>query len=43
MSDNKYNKDSFRGVFRKIEIKAGLDLENRDLTPHTSDTVPRPT
>lgn len=33
---NRYNKDSFRrDVFRKIAEEAGLDLENRDLTPYS--------
>lgn len=33
---NRYNKDSFRrDVFRKIACEAGLDLENRDLTPYS--------
>jgi integrase len=32
---NRYDKDSFRSVFRKIAEKAGLDLENRDLTPYS--------
>jgi len=33
---NRYNKDSFRqSVFRKIALEAGLDLENRDLTPYS--------
>jgi len=33
---NRYNKDSFRrSVFRKIAEEAGLDLENRDLTPYS--------
>ena len=32
---NRYDKDSFRDVFRKIAEKAGLDLENRDLTPYS--------
>jgi integrase len=33
---NRYNKDSFRrDVFRKIAQEAGLDLENRDLTPYS--------
>lgn len=33
---NRYNKDSFRrSVFRKIAAEAGLDLENRDLSPYS--------
>lgn len=33
---NRYNKDSFRrDVFRKIAGEAGLDLENRELTPYS--------
>ncbi|WP_259535293.1 site-specific integrase [Halalkaliarchaeum sp. AArc-CO] len=32
---NRYNKDSFRTVFRNIAQEAGLDLENRDLTPYS--------
>ena len=33
---NRYNKDSFRrDVFRPIAEEAGLDLENRDLTPYS--------
>lgn len=32
---NPYNKDSFRTVFRKLASEAGLDLENRDLTPYS--------
>lgn len=33
---NRYNKDSYReNVFRKIARKAGLDLDNRDLTPYS--------
>lgn len=33
---NRYGKDSFRrSVFRKIATEAGLDLENRDLTPYS--------
>lgn len=33
---NRYNKDTFRrSVFRKIAKEAGLDLENRDLTPYS--------
>lgn len=32
---NRYNKDSFRTVFRTIAKEAGLDLENRDLTPYS--------
>jgi len=32
---NRYDKDSFRTVFRKIAGEAGLDLENRDLTPYS--------
>jgi integrase len=33
---NRYDKDSFRrDVFRKIAKEAGLDLENRDLTPYS--------
>lgn len=33
---NRYNKDSFRrDVFRKIAKEAGLDLQNRDLTPYS--------
>ncbi|PSQ44595.1 hypothetical protein BRD17_03925 [Halobacteriales archaeon SW_7_68_16] len=35
MYGNRYNKDSFRDVFRKIASEAGLDLENRDLTPYS--------
>ena len=32
---NRYDKDSFRTVFRNIASEAGLDLENRDLTPYS--------
>ena len=32
---NRYNKDSFRTVFRNIAEEAGFDLENRDLTPYS--------
>lgn len=32
---NRYNKDSFRTVFRNVATEAGLDLENRDLTPYS--------
>lgn len=32
---NRYDKDSFRTVFRNIATEAGLDLENRDLTPYS--------
>lgn len=32
---NRYDKDSFRTVFRKIASEADLDLENRDLTPYS--------
>ena len=33
---NRYDKDSFRrSVFRKIAAEAGLNLENRDLTPYS--------
>ena len=33
---NRYNKDSFRrSVFHKIAREAGLDLDNRDLTPYS--------
>lgn len=32
---NRYNKDSFRRIFREIAIEAGLDLENRELTPYS--------
>jgi len=32
---NRYNKDSFRTVFRNVAEEAGLDLENRDLTPYS--------
>jgi integrase len=35
MYGNRYNKDSFRDVFRKVAGEAGLDLENRDLTPYS--------
>lgn len=35
MYGNRYNKDSFRDVFRKIAREANLDLENRDLTPYS--------
>jgi integrase len=35
MYGNRYDKDSFRDVFRKIATEAGLDLENRDLTPYS--------
>lgn len=35
MYGNRYNKDSFRDVFRKIAKEANLDLENRDLTPYS--------
>jgi len=32
---NRYDKDSFRTVFRAVAKEAGLDLENRDLTPYS--------
>jgi integrase len=32
---NRYNKDSFRDVFRKIAKEANLDVEDRDLTPYS--------
>lgn len=32
---NRYNKDSFRTVFRAIAVEAGLDLENRDISPYS--------
>jgi integrase len=32
---NRYNKDSFRKVFRSVAKEAGLDLENRDLSPYS--------
>lgn len=32
---NRYDKDSFRDVFRRIAQEANLDLENRDLTPYS--------
>ena len=33
---NRYNRNSFRrSVFHKIAAEAGLDLENRDLTPYS--------
>lgn len=33
---NRYNKDTFRrDVFRKIAREAGLDIDNRDLTPYS--------
>ena len=32
---NRYNKDSFRDVFRRIAREANLDLENRDLSPYS--------
>ncbi|WP_436935750.1 tyrosine-type recombinase/integrase [Halovenus marina] len=35
MYGNRYDKDSFRDVFRKIAREANLDLENRDLTPYS--------
>jgi len=35
MYGNRYDKDSFRDVFRKIASEAGLDLENRNLTPYS--------
>ena len=35
MFGNPYNKDSFRTVFRNVATEAGLDLENRDLTPYS--------
>ncbi len=35
MYGNRYNKDSFRDVFRKIATEAGLDLDNRDLTSYS--------
>ena len=35
MYGNRYNKDSFRDVFRKVAKEANLDLENRDLTPYS--------
>lgn len=35
MFGNTYDKDSFRDVFRKIATEAGLDLENRDLSPYS--------
>jgi len=35
MYGNRYDKDSFRDVFRKVAEEAELDLENRDLTPYS--------
>jgi site-specific recombinase XerD len=35
MYENRYDKDSFRDVFRKVAKEANLDLENRDLTPYS--------
>lgn len=32
---NRYDKDSFRTVFRSIAKEAGFDLENRDLSPYS--------
>jgi len=32
---NRYNKDSFRTVFRTVAEEAGLDLEGRDLSPYS--------
>lgn len=32
---NRYNKDSFRTVFRNVAKEANLDLENRDLTQYS--------
>lgn len=32
---NRYDKDSFREVFRTIAAEAGLDLENRDISPYS--------
>ncbi|WP_231858844.1 tyrosine-type recombinase/integrase [Haloquadratum walsbyi] len=32
---NRYNKDSSSDIFRKIASEAGLDLENRDITPYS--------
>lgn len=32
---NRYNKDSFRKVFRSVAKEAELDLENRDLSPYS--------
>jgi integrase len=32
---NRYDKDSFRTVFRNIAREAGFDLENRDLSPYS--------
>ena len=32
---NRYNKDSFRDVFRAVAEEAGLDLEGRDLSPYS--------
>ena len=35
MYGNPYNRYSFRDVFRKLATEAGLDLENRDLSPYS--------
>jgi integrase len=35
MYSNRYDKDSFRDVFRKMAKEADLDLENRDLSPYS--------
>lgn len=32
---NRYDKDSFRGVFRRVASAAGLDVEGRELTPYS--------
>jgi integrase len=32
---NRYDKDSFRTVFRNVASEAGLDLQNRDLSPYS--------
>lgn len=32
---NRYDRNSFRTVFRNVATEAGLDLENRDLTPYS--------
>lgn len=32
---NRYDKDSFRTVFRTIAVEAGLDVENRDISPYS--------
>ena len=35
MYSNRYDKDSFRDVFRKMAKEADLNLENRDLSPYS--------